>query len=141
MWVNDREVGRTPLVVDFTHYGTYDVRIEREGMEPVMTSRRATPPLWDLPGPDLVVEVLPMQANSQIEWHFDLEARDESLPALLQRARAFRTEATNRTPGESLPAGTEVAPLGPETGSDTSAGIRTDEPSGETAGGSEPPTP
>ena len=93
VWVNDREVGRTPLSVDFTHYGTYDVRIEREGMEPVMTSKKASAPVWDLPGPDLVVEVMPFQANSHVEWHFDLEPRDESHEALIDRARTFRTEA------------------------------------------------
>lgn len=93
VWVNHREVGRTPLTVDFTHYGTYDVRIERAGMEPVMTSRKAHTPVWDLPGPDLVVEVLPFQAHSNIEWHFDLEPRDGSMEALVERARDFRQEA------------------------------------------------
>ena len=93
VWVNHREVGRTPLTVDFTHYGTYDIRIERDGMEPVMTSRKANAPLWDLPGPDLVFEVMPFQAKSKVEWHFDLEPRDESMQALVERARGFRNEA------------------------------------------------
>lgn len=93
VWVNHREVGRTPVSVDFTHYGTYDVRIERDGMEPLMTSRKASAPAWDLPGPDLVVEVLPFQANSRVHWHFDLEPRDESHDALVDRARSFRAES------------------------------------------------
>ncbi len=93
VWVNHREVGRTPLTVDFTHYGTYDIRIERDGMEPVLTSRKANAPVWDLPGPDLVFEVMPFQAKSEVEWHFDLEPRDESMQALVERARGFRDEA------------------------------------------------
>ncbi|MDG2423392.1 MAG: PEGA domain-containing protein [Phycisphaerales bacterium] len=111
VWVNDREVGRTPLTVDFTHYGTYDVRIEREGMEPVMTSQKASAPLWDLPGPDLVVEVMPFQANSEIKWHFDLEPRDESHEALVERARAFRTEASDIEDGDSPPPDVEEMKL------------------------------
>ncbi|MEE2907629.1 MAG: PEGA domain-containing protein [Planctomycetota bacterium] len=111
VWVNHREVGRTPLTVDFTHYGTYDVRIEREGMEPVMTSKKASAPIWDLPGPDLVVEVLPFQANSTIEWHFDLDPRDESHDALVERARAFRTEAREIEAGDTPTADVEELQL------------------------------
>lgn len=103
VWVNHREVGRTPLTVDFTHYGTYDVRIERDGMEPVMTSRKASAPVWDLPGPDLVVEVIPFKANSRLDWHFDLEPRDESHDALVDRARSFRAEAQGIERGDPLP--------------------------------------
>ena len=114
VWVNHREVGRTPVVVEFTHYGTYDVRIEREGMEPVLTSRKATAPVWDMPGPDLVVEVMPFQAHSQLEWHFDLEPRNESLPALVERARAFRAEATDIESGSDTPTDVEVVEMGPE---------------------------
>ena len=91
--MNHREVGRTPQTVDFTHYGTYDIRIERDGMEPVLTSRKANAPVWDLPGPDLVFEVMPFQAKSEGEWHFELEPRDESMQALVERARGFRNEA------------------------------------------------
>ena len=31
VWINDVEVGRTPLETDFTFYGIYDVRLRREG--------------------------------------------------------------------------------------------------------------
>ncbi len=101
VWVNHREVGRTPLAVDFTHYGTYDIRIEREGMEPVLTSRKASAPLWDLPGPDFVFEVMPFQSHSKVEWHFDLEPRDESSQSLLERARNFRNEARGMESGQA----------------------------------------
>lgn len=101
VWVNHREIGRTPVKVDFTHYGTYDIRIEREGMEPVLTNRKASAPVWDLPGPDLVVEVMPFQANSRIEWHFDLEPRDESMQALVNRARGFRDEVQGVESGKT----------------------------------------
>ena len=115
VWINDREVGRTPLVVDFTHYGTYDVRVEREGMEPVMTNRKASAPVWDLPGPDLVVEILPFQANSRIDWHFDLEPRDESHPRLLERAEAFRAKAKGIEAGTITDPEADVVTMDPGT--------------------------
>ncbi len=59
VWLNDREVGRTPVQVDFKHYGTYDVRLEHRGYEPMMTSGRANPPWWDHVGLDLFAELTP----------------------------------------------------------------------------------
>ena len=48
VWVNHREVGRTPLEIDFTYYGHYDVQLTREGSEPVITTAEANPPVWDV---------------------------------------------------------------------------------------------
>jgi hypothetical protein len=31
VWLNDEEIGRTPVTVPFTYYGVYDVRLEHEG--------------------------------------------------------------------------------------------------------------
>ena len=31
VWVNDREVGRTPVEFEFLYYGEYDLRLERDG--------------------------------------------------------------------------------------------------------------
>ncbi|MBG80345.1 MAG: hypothetical protein CMJ39_06515 [Phycisphaerae bacterium] len=141
VWVNHREVGRTPVVVEFTHYGTYDVRIEREGMEPVLTSRKAAAPVWDMPGPDLVVEVLPFQANSQLEWHFDLEPRDESLPALVKRARAFRTEASGIESNTETPEDAEVVKMDPDSAPVIESGSPSQESSDNSAGSENPASP
>ncbi|MFW6059326.1 MAG: PEGA domain-containing protein [Phycisphaeraceae bacterium] len=91
--LNDVEVGRTPVEVPFTFYGTYDVRLERAGHAPLWTRREANAPWWDLPGPDLVAELVP-GAESRVRWHFDL---DEAAPAgevdtqrLLDHAKQMR---------------------------------------------------
>ena len=39
VWLNDREVGRTPIEVEFLYYGTYDVRIVKDGYEPLITTQ------------------------------------------------------------------------------------------------------
>ncbi len=92
VWLNDREVGRTPVEVDFKHYGTYDVRLEHRGYEPMMTSGRAVPPWWDNVGLDLIAELTLADLESRIEWHYVMEPLDDDREALLDRARELRAK-------------------------------------------------
>lgn len=91
VWLNDREVGRTPVEVAYVHDGTFDVRLALAGHEPVMTGRDTKPPVWDWPGFDFFAEIAPVPLESRTEWHFVLEpARDEPGP-LVERARELRS--------------------------------------------------
>lgn len=92
VWVNGREVGRTPVTVDFMHYGTYDLMIKKRGWEPIIDAKRAPIPVMDMPGLDLAIEILPVDAHHVLHWHIDMERRDESHEALLQRADRLRSE-------------------------------------------------
>ncbi len=92
--LNDQEVGRTPLEVPFTFYGTYDVRLEAAGRPPLWTTARAKQPWWEYPGPDLIAELIPNQ-TSRVAWDFDIPPADPDeadVPALLRRAEAMRDE-------------------------------------------------
>ena len=95
VWLNDQEVGRTPLEVPFTWYGTYDVRLEKDGYEPLWTTGQAKMPWWEFPGPDLVAELIP-GAESRVQWDYRLTpaaAADRvSRPALIERAQELREE-------------------------------------------------
>ncbi len=87
--LNDEEVGRTPLRVPYLFYGTYDVRLEKDGCKPLWTKQKTKAPWWEAPGPDLLAEMIP---NNKVEqnWHFDLEtitAAEEE--ALVDRAQAM----------------------------------------------------
>ena len=95
VWLNGREVGRTPVEVDFKHYGTYDVRLEHRGYEPMMTSGRADPPWWDNVGLDLIAELTVADLESRIEWHYVMEPLDDDREALLSRARELRKKGTD----------------------------------------------
>jgi hypothetical protein len=90
VWVNDREIGRTPVTVDFSYYGTYDVRIERDGYEPMMTYGRAKAPWWDTIPLDLAAEVLPGERHSDLRWHFTMQPMEYDPQALHDRARSLR---------------------------------------------------
>ncbi len=97
VWLNDREIGRTPVDVDFLHYGTYDVRLVKDGYEPLLTFGEAKPPLWDTVGLDLFAELIPAELESRTEWHYTLEPRNDDRDALLERANAIRTEVASET--------------------------------------------
>ena len=71
VYLNDQEVGRTPLEVPFTWYGTYDVRLEREGYQTLQTQQEAKRPWWESPGPDLFAEAMPGK-RVEVAWHLEM---------------------------------------------------------------------
>ena len=91
VWLNDREIGRSPVDIDFEHYGTYDVRLERPGYEPLMTSGRAQAPLWDTVGLDLRAALAPLQIHNHLTWHYVLVPRNDDPEPLIGRARRLRS--------------------------------------------------
>ena len=93
VFLNDREVGRTPCDVEFLHYGVYDVRLRLEGYEPVVGSGRASAPVWDFVGADFLAELVPAQLESRVEWHFDLEPSTKDAVALRTRAAEMRAQS------------------------------------------------
>jgi hypothetical protein len=90
VWLNGREIGRTPVEVDFLYYGNYDVQLVAEGHDPLLTSGKAEPPLWDHVPLDLVSELTPPRKHARIVWHYVLPSRDDDPQALLERARGLR---------------------------------------------------
>jgi len=116
VWLNDFELGRTPVETDFTFFGVYDVRLAKPGYEPLMTSREAQAPLHEQPGIDLIAAALPGVRRTRIEWHFVLAPVAESADpraaeeALIERAKALRERAATEWP---VGAPSEPAPAAP----------------------------
>lgn len=107
VWLNDEQVGRTPLETDFVHYGTYDVRLRLDGYVPVSTHRSASAPLVDQPGIDLVGQMIP--GWSVTSWHFvlqplpELTDRDAAEAAVYSRATEVRDKAQRSGVGPAQP--------------------------------------
>ncbi len=106
VWLNDVEIGRTPAEADFTFYGRYDVRLEKDGYEPLWTNRKAGAPFWQWPGPDLIAEAIPLRFDDVVEWHFELTPALESTTdpetleaGLIERAHRLKHEVG----GDSTP--------------------------------------
>ncbi|MEL7087215.1 MAG: PEGA domain-containing protein [Planctomycetota bacterium] len=97
VWLNDEEVGRTPVAVPFTFYGTYDVRLEKDGFAPLWTTGEADMPWWEWPGPDLVAELIP-GAESNVAWHYDLVPATpaEAIDTAALRGRALELRDQTR---------------------------------------------
>lgn len=119
VYLNDLEVGRTPLEVDFTYFGVYDIRIRKEGYEPLVTSREAEAPFYEWPGVDLVALAIPVRKQTIIRWHFELEPELHDTDAILERARAL-SDQLSQAPAES-----DQPPSEPATHSTGRAGTPT----------------
>lgn len=99
VWINDAEVGRTPLSTDFTYYGDYDVRVKLEGYETINQRMSADIPLYEIPPIDLLAEAVPATIDHEVKWHFELvpalettQPRDEFEKDLLERAVDLSTK-------------------------------------------------
>ena len=113
VWINDQEVGRTPVSTDFRYYGTYDVRLRLNGYEPLRTSAKADAPLYEFPPIDLAAEAA--GTETRVHWHFVLQPAVESTLSgealdseLISRANQLRSDAA--TPA---PTGNTTAPSTP----------------------------
>ena len=58
VFLNDQEVGKSPVKVPFTWYGDYDIIVRKPGYKTVHTNRRIDAPWYQWPGIDLVTECL-----------------------------------------------------------------------------------
>ena len=98
VWLNDVEVGRTPVKTGFTYYGDYDVRLRKEGYEPVITHREAAAPVYEWAPLDLAATSWPGRIRTNLTWHFELTPSPEPKaeePGLTQRARELRETAAS----------------------------------------------
>jgi hypothetical protein len=95
VFLNDEEVGRTPVTTDFTWYGDYDVILRREGCQTLHTHEEVKAPWYQIPPIDFFFEVLwPGMIVDARTLDFYLEP--EELPTrdeLVDRAQAFRERA------------------------------------------------
>jgi hypothetical protein len=90
--LNDQPVGTSPVTVDFTWYGDYDVVLRKDGYETLKTHQRLNPPWYQLPGIDFFSEVLvPFTIHDKQQMTFALEPRQAvDKDALLQNAIEIR---------------------------------------------------
>lgn len=59
VFLNDKEVGRTPVTVPFLWYGDYDVILRLDGHKTITTHAKINPPLQETPPADLFCEIMP----------------------------------------------------------------------------------
>lgn len=93
--LNDEEVGLSPVTVDFTWYGDYDVVIRKEGFETLKTHHRVSAPWYEYPPLDFFFETMvAFTLHDQHEAEFTLEP--EQMPGraeLMENAAELRERA------------------------------------------------
>lgn len=92
VFLNDEPLGSSPVSVDFTWYGDYDVVIRKEGYETLQTHHRLSPPWYQIPPIDFFAEaLLPVTLHDERQISFTLEpAQPIDTAELLDDAEAFR---------------------------------------------------
>lgn len=95
VWLNDEEVGTTPVTVNFNWYGDYNVRIEKDGYAILNTHRELERPAHDRFPLDFFAEVLtPERIVDETIWTFELAPyKPASHDALVKAATAMQKKA------------------------------------------------
>ena len=96
VYLNDQEVGRTPLKRDFIWYGNYQVEVRKEGYETLKTHKWITAPIYGWVPLDLFAQLQPFTLTDAKPKRTRRPITDpqqvERRRAALAKARAARTE-------------------------------------------------
>jgi hypothetical protein len=98
VYLNDQEVGRTPVQRDFKWYGVYEVVIRKEGYVPIKTQTPVIAPWYEWVPFDLVAELIPLKIKVRPQLNYDLEPENPQpgdADALIRRGEEGRTELEN----------------------------------------------
>jgi hypothetical protein len=78
VFLNDEEIGVSPVTASFNWYGDYNITIRKQGCETLQTHRKLQAPWYDLFPFDFLTQVLyPGRIVDSYEWSFDLKPQKE----------------------------------------------------------------
>ena len=117
VYIDNQEIGVTPVSTAYTYYGTRTVRLERDGFETLTVSQNFHPPWYEVPPIDFFSEtVWPRELRDERVLDFELVPQQIVPTAqLLERAEGLRAQAQQ---GHAIPlpfAIPGMSPLPPTT--------------------------
>jgi hypothetical protein len=78
VFLNDEEIGVSPVTTSFNWYGDYNVTIRKQDCETLQTHRKLQAPWYDIFPFDFVTQVLCSdRIVDSYEWSFDLKPQKE----------------------------------------------------------------
>ena len=94
VFLNDEEIGVSPVTVSFEWYGDYNVRISKEGYQTLKTHRRLKSPWYDKFPFDFFAGVLnPKRIVDTYEWTFELAPLQQpTREELIQKAEELKQQ-------------------------------------------------
>jgi hypothetical protein len=93
VYLNEEEVGRTPLKKPFKWYGNYSVTVRKEGYETLKTTTQVKPPAFQIVPLDFFADVLPFTFKDEQHFAYTLQPATEGpggAAGLEQRGEAMR---------------------------------------------------
>jgi hypothetical protein len=90
VYINDEEVGRTPLTKDFLYYGTIDLKLRKEGYETLEDHPRVWAPFWQIPPLDLITEAMSLTDRHRLSYEMKPKIADPDPDELVKRGIALR---------------------------------------------------
>ena len=77
VFLNDEEIGISPVTVSFEWYGDYNVRVSKEGFETLKTHRKLKGPWYDYFPFDFFAQLIyPGRIADSYEWTFELAPQE-----------------------------------------------------------------
>ena len=97
VYVDQQEVGITPVQVPFTYYGAHRILLEKDGFETVEVDERVDPPWYQIPPIDFFAENLwPREIRDDRIIDFQLQPQVEVREHdLRERAETLRSNVRN----------------------------------------------
>jgi PEGA domain len=94
VYLNNQEVGRTPVRRDFLWYGDYEVVLRKDGYQTLKTSKAVIAPIYEWVPLDLIAELLPIPFKDRHSVTYNLQPQPQQTneTALLARAQELRTQ-------------------------------------------------
>jgi hypothetical protein len=95
VFLNDEEIGVSPVTASFNWYGDYNITIRKQGCETLQTHRKLQAPWYDLFPFDFLTQVLyPGRIVDSYEWSFDLKPQKEvGREELIKSAEQIKNQA------------------------------------------------
>lgn len=103
VFLNDQEVGKSPVKVPFTWYGDYDIIIRKEGHQTVKTNHRIDAPWYQWPFIDLFTECLipfTLHDDRELEPYVLEPAIVPNKEELVQRADEMKAQSHVEAPSD-----------------------------------------
>ena len=99
-YVDDYQVGLTPIGTSFTYYGTRKIRLVKDGYQPLTVYERINPPWYEIPPFDFFAEnILRREIRDTRVLEYQLIPQPVSPPQqLLERAQSLRSRAATQPP-------------------------------------------
>src|SRR5689334_16322679 len=95
VFLNNQELGRTPLTHDFTWYGNYDVQLRKEGYETLKVDHSIIAPWWQWVPFDLLADLTPFWWTDQRAISFKMQPASTQAAdpqTMLARAAEMQTQ-------------------------------------------------